>query len=91
MYLVLALKYEYMDLKQIIEQVPNTSMFLLDCIASIYSQENHRFNRTFAPFVLYNFGFNLPDLLPNIQYCSKFFHLKITYDVPPQIHENQFI
>lgn len=71
-YLVLKKEVESVNIKQIIEEYPRSSNYLLD--------EENLLNDLFRAFVEYTFGFLLFDLLPTIQYCSTFFGLRMDYE-----------
>jgi len=74
LYLVLGKNYQQFDETQIIEQMPLFNPNLLN--------REFIFNDLFANFIFCCLGTELFELLPYIQYCSKFFGLNLNYDLP---------
>ena len=75
MYIVLGMKYQQFTLEQIVEEFPNSSMYLLD-------EEEYAFNNLFGYFMHYYFAIELVDLLPTIQYASTYFYFPIELRLP---------
>ena len=74
MYLILGKHFGQFSLQQIVEQFPYSSQYLLN--------PKYSFNDLFGEFLLFSFGFQLIDLLPSIQYASRFFQLPLNFDLP---------
>ena len=74
LYLVLGKNYQQFDESQIISQMPL-------CNSEVLSRE-YIFNDLFANFIFCCLGTELSELLPYIQYCSKFFGLVLNFDLP---------
>jgi len=77
-YIVLGLAYEQFSLKQVVQNFYKSSLYLV----------NHelQINAFFSKFLsTFNFGFELLDLLPTIQYVSTYFILPKSYDIPEPI------
>lgn len=74
LYLVLVKYYSTIKTKQISQDFPDSSLYLLD-------SEMH-LNPIYSKFLEYTFGLLLFDLLPTIQYCATFFVLPINFDIP---------
>ena len=74
LYLVLGKNYQQFDEVQIIEQMPFCNSNLLN--------KEFIFNDLFANFAFCCMGAELFELLPYIQYCSKFFGLGLNYELP---------
>jgi hypothetical protein len=73
MYIVLGKHYSAFSLETVIECFPNSSYFLL---------EHSSFNDLFVDFLSRSFNFKLLDLLPSIQFVSKFFVVPVSIELP---------
>ena len=80
MYIILGKDFEQFTLPQIIETFPASSLYLLD--------QTFAFNNLFSDFLQKNFGLELEDLLPCIQYASTYFNLEICKDLPLAVKLN---
>lgn len=74
MYLVLGKYFDQFSVQEIVEQFPHSSQYLLN--------PNYAFNELFGDFLMFSFGFELIELLPSIQYVSRFFSLPLNFDLP---------
>ena len=81
LYLVLGKNYQQFDEAQIISQMPL-------CNSEVLSRE-YIFNDLFANFIFCCLGTELSELLPYIQYCSKFFGLVLNFDLPTATKNNK--
>ena len=80
MYIILGKDYNQFAPDVIIDKFPTSSLYLLD--------KNFAFNDLFGRFLDRNFGFQLEDLLPCIQYASTFFSLLISQSPPTIVKMN---
>lgn len=85
MYLYLGRELKFFNNREIVNNFPQSSLYLLD--------EENPFNGLFDQFLTFTFGFNLMDLLPTIQYCASYFSLPANVDSPaiknnPEDYEN---
>ena len=74
MYLILGKNMKEFTLKQIIDQFPFTSNYLIS--------NKIKFNYFFSEFLTFCFGFEIFELLPTIQYVATFFGLNIVNNLP---------
>lgn len=74
LYIIIGKYFKQFTNEQIVNEFPRSSLYLLD--------ESFAFNNLFKCFMKKCFGFNLPDLLPTIQFASTFFPLEINLDYP---------
>ena len=74
MYLILGKSFKEFNLKQILEQFPFTSNYLIS--------HKIQFNYIFSEFLSFCFGFDIFELLPTIQFVSTFFGLNILNNLP---------
>ena len=74
LYIIIGKYFKQFTKEQIINEFPRSSLYLLD--------ESFAFNNLFTCFMKKCFGFNLPDLLPTIQFASTFLPLEINLDYP---------
>ena len=74
MYLILGKNMKEFTLKQIIDQFPFTSNYLIS--------NKIKFNYVFSEFLTFCFGFEIFELLPTIQYVATFFGLNIVNNLP---------
>lgn len=81
MYIIIGRDFDQFNKTQIIAQFPTSSLYLLD--------HTFAFNDIFSVFLKLHFGLALEDLLPNIQYASTYFSLKISYDLPDIVKKNR--
>lgn len=80
MYIILGKDYGQFNLEQITQTFPTSSLYLLD--------KNFAYNDLFGRFLDRNFGFQLEDLLPCIQYASTYFSLPLTQQPPSIVRLN---
>lgn len=73
-YLVLGKSYQQFDVIQIVQQMPFSDSNLLN--------KEFIFNDLFSNFTFCCMGSDLFELLPYVQYCSKFFGLEFNFDLP---------
>jgi hypothetical protein len=71
-YLVLSVHYDVLSTEEVYKKVPYFSEYI----------EPSEFNNTFASFLTQSFSFELPELLPSIQYIGSLFELPFSYDIP---------
>lgn len=74
MYIVIGKKLEQFSSRQVLEEFPYSSLYLLD--------QSFAYNRFFGEFVEKAFNFNLTDLLPTIQFASTFCALPVEVEFP---------
>ena len=81
LYLILGSKYSQFDREKISKEFPSSSHFLLI--------ERMPFNNLFSSFIQESFSFELPELLPTIQFVARFFSLQLNInDMPPVAKKN---
>jgi len=73
LYVLLAFHFGQATIEEIVNQFPNGSLFI---------NPQYPFNDLFSDFLRASFGFDLPELLPTIQYMSGFLALPFNYTVP---------
>lgn len=81
MYIVLGKNSAVFSLETVLEYFPNSSFFLLD--------ETNPFNELFSDFLIRSFKFKLVDLLPTIQFVSKFFSVPVSIELPVAVRVNR--
>ena len=81
LYLLIGKSFKQFTTEQIVEIFPHSSMYLLDA--------EDCYNDLFSHFLIYSFGFQLIDLLPNVQYISTFFQLPVDCNLPTATRINQ--
>jgi hypothetical protein len=72
MYLILSVHYEVLSVEDVVNRVAYYSDYL----------ESSEFNALFSGFLEQSFSFELPELLPTIQYLCDLFRLPFAYDIP---------
>ena len=75
-YLLLIVKLRLYTEEEIVEIFPRSSHYLL---------KSSDFNNFYSQFLKHSFGFVLQDLLPTVQYCSTFFLLPLSFELPPAV------
>lgn len=73
MYLILGKEMGFFKLKEITNDFPRSSLYLL---------EDNQFNDLFMNFLQTSFNIMLIDLLPTVQYCATYFILHMNFDDP---------
>ena len=74
LYLILGKYYCNFKPKQISQEFPDSSLYLLDSELPL--------NAIYSKFLEFTFGLLLFDLLPTIQFCATFFILPVNFDIP---------
>ncbi|MBS1889966.1 MAG: hypothetical protein JST59_01625 [Actinobacteria bacterium] len=77
MYVLLGLRTQLFRVEDVLESFPRTSKYIFD--------EENWLNDLFNEFVSSEFGFLLADLLPSIQYCSTYFLLPLSFELPTRM------
>jgi hypothetical protein len=80
MYIILGKDYGQFSLEQITDTFRTSSLYLLD--------KTFAYNDLFSKFLDKEFGFELEDLLPCIQYASTYFSLNISQQPPAIVRMN---
>lgn len=73
-YLIVGKSYKQFGLKQIAEEFPSSSMFLLN--------KQNLYNNFFSNFLEFIVGFQMEELLPSVQYVAPFFKLPLVFELP---------
>ena len=77
MYVLLGLRVQLFRVEEVLESFPRSSKYLFD--------PKNWLNDMFSEFLQYSFGFSLADLLPTIQYCSTYFILPLSFELPARV------
>lgn len=80
-YLIIGKSYQQFSIKQICEEMSKCNIHLLS--------REFLYNDLFSNFLDCSLGAELTELIPYIQFASKFFSLKLNFDLPNAVKLNK--